>query len=188
MSEPFLFGISKSEWELINSFANWLSAIGTLAAVVVSLYLARRLSSPTAKLTVGHRIVMTPGVKGPNPEYIQFHIVNTGDRPIRVTGIGWKVGLWKKRQAVQMFEGLMSSPLPVDLAHGQEAKWFVPLSVREEPWLTYFAKGMLMPNYRLSCFSLRGQAFISTGRVFNIKPESSLLSMLRDACKELESK
>lgn len=188
MSEPSLFGISKSEWELINSFANWLSAIGTLAAVAVSLYLASRLSIPTAKLTVGHRIIIEPGMKGQPPEYVLFQIVNTGDRPIRVTGIGWKVGLWKKRQAVQMSEALISSPLPVDLAHGQEAKWFIPLSAREEPWLRYFAKGMLMPNYRVSCFSLRAQAFISTGRIFNVKPESNLLSKLRAACKELARK
>lgn len=140
------------------------------------------------KLTIGHRFVIEPGVKGPIPEYIQFHIVNTGERPIRVTGIGWQVGLWRKRQAVQMFESLMSSPLPVDLAHGQEGKWLVPLSARDEPWLTYFAKGMLMPNYRLSCFSLRGQAFISTGRIFSVKPEGGLLAKLRGACKELESK
>jgi hypothetical protein len=41
MNEPSLFGIGKAQWELINSFSNWLSALGTIAAVVVSLYLVQ---------------------------------------------------------------------------------------------------------------------------------------------------
>jgi hypothetical protein len=183
MIEPSLWGLSKSEWELINSFANWLSAIGTLAAVVVSLYLASRYARPQAKLTVGHRIAIEPGVKDFYPEYIQFHVVNTGERPITITQIGWKVGLRKKRYAVQMFETLASSPLPVELSHGQEAKWMVPLNAREEHWLVRFARDMLLPNFRIGCFTLRAQAFTSLGHVFETKPESGLLSKLKEAAK-----
>jgi len=168
-----------------NAVGTWLAGLATFAAVIVSLYLANRLSTPKAKLTVGHRIIVEPGVKGPAPEYVLFQIVNTGERPIRVTGIGWKVGFWKKREAIQLFEGLLSSPLPIELSHGQEAKWLVPLAAREEPWLTYFAKGMLFPNCQFSCFSLRARAYISTGSVFEAKPDSSLLSKLRTACKEV---
>lgn len=171
-----------------NAVGTWLAGFATFSAVVVSLYLANRLATPKAKITVGHRIIVEPGNTEPPPEYVLFQIVNTGERLIRVTGIGWKVGLWKKRHAIQMFENLLSSPLPVELSHGQEAKWFVPLSAREEPWLTYFAKGMLFPDCRSACFSLRAQVFISTGRVFEAKPESDLLSKLYAECKNLVTK
>jgi hypothetical protein len=174
--------------QLWNAVGTWLAGIATFAAVVVSLYLANRLASPKAKLSVGHRIIVEPGVKKPAPEYVLFQIVNTGERPIRVTGIGWKVGFWKKRHAIQMSENLLSSPLPVELSHGQEAKWFVPLAARDEPWLAYFAKGMLFPNCGFSCYSLRAQAFISTGRVFEAKPEINLLSKLRAECKKVTTK
>lgn len=91
--EPTLFGIGKAEWELYNSFSNWLSAIGTLAAVIVSLYLARRSGRPRAKVSVGHRIVITPGDKREPPEVIVFRIVNTGDQrsasPISVGASGF---------------------------------------------------------------------------------------------------
>lgn len=147
----------------------------------MSLYLANRYSRPQAQLTVGHRIAIEPGVKDFFPEYIQFHVVNTGERPITITQIGWKVGLWRKRYAVQMFETMASSPLPVELSHGQEAKWMVPLNAREEHWLLRFAKSMLLPHLRINCFTLRGQAFTSLGHVFESKPERGLLSKLREA-------
>jgi hypothetical protein len=185
--EPTLFGVGKAQWELINSFANWLSAIGTLAAVIVALYLAYRAARPKVQLSVGHRIIIEPGTKGPTPEFVMFKVVNAGDRPVRITQIGWKVGLYRKRYAVQMYEASLSSKLPVDLSHGQEASWMVPLAARDEPWLTYFAKGMLMPNYRTACFTLRGCAYSSIGHAFETKPEGNLLSKLREACESLST-
>jgi hypothetical protein len=185
MTEPTLFGIGKAQCELINSFANWLSAIGTLAAVVVALYLAYRASRPKVQLSVRHRIVIEPGNNGTTPEFVMFKVVNAGDRPVRITQIGWKVGLFCKRYAVQMYEASLSIKLPVDLSQGQEASWMVPLAARDEPWLTYFAKAMLMPNYRTACFTLRGCAYSSIGHAFMTKPEGNLLSKLRATCESL---
>lgn len=153
--------------------------------MVIALYLARRASAPKAQVSVGHRIIVTPGRDGPCPEYLVFQVANRGERPLRITQLGWKVGLWRKKLAVQMYEESLSSKLPVDLTHGEEAKWFVPLAAREEPWLTYFAKDMLMPHYRTSCFTLRGQFFSSLGDVFQAKPEGPLLVKLRKACESL---
>jgi len=184
MNEPSLFGIGKAQWELINSFGSWLSAIGTLAAVWVSLSLAKRIATPKAKITVGHRITIHPGQKGPYPEFVLFSIVNSGERIIRVNQIGWRVGLWRKRFAIQLYDEGSSSPLPVELSHGQEARWLVPLNAdKHEPWLQYFAKDMLLPNTRTSCATLRGQFFTSVGHVFVTKPETALLQKLRTACR-----
>lgn len=55
-------------WKFINTFAPWLSALGTIAAVVVSLYLARRDKSIRLEVSAGHRLLATPGVKGPYPD------------------------------------------------------------------------------------------------------------------------
>lgn len=81
----------------------------------------------------------------------------------------------------------MSSPLPVELAHGQEARWFVPLSLGKESWLSEFAKGMLMPGYRVSCATLRAEFSTSLGYNFVAKPEIGLMTKLRSACEELAS-
>lgn len=185
MPEPTLLGIDKSTWDLLNGFANWFSAAGSFAAAAIALFIANRAAKPTAKLTVGHRISIGLGTSQPYPEYAVFRVVNTGDRPIRITQIGWNIRWPRRRTAVQMFQENLSSPLPVDLSHGQEASWFVPLNSRGEPWTEYFAKGMLMPHYRLSLWSLRAQAFSSVGFEFSTKPEENLLSRLREACKRV---
>lgn len=181
MTDPTLFGIGKADWELYNSFSNWLSALATLAAVLVSLHLARRAGRPRATVSVGHRLIITPGDKRKPPEVIVFSIVNTGDRTIRVTNIGWRVGLYKRRHALQLYDERQSSPMPIELAHGQEAQWTVPLDIQPEPWLESFANKMLMPNLRLSCATLRAQFHTSVGEVFMTKPEISLVKMLRKA-------
>jgi hypothetical protein len=187
MPEPSFLGISKTEWDLINSFANWFAAAGTFAAAWVALYLARRAARPTARVSVGHRIIVGAGYKKPYPEFAMFRIVNTGDRPIRVSQLGWRTGIFRKRFAIQMFDATQSSPLPVDLTHGQEASWLVPFASREEPWPEYFAKGLLSPNHRSAVWSLRAQFFTSVGHVFEAKPEESLLKPLRQACAKLSN-
>ncbi len=48
----------RSLWLFINSFAGWLSALGTIAAVIVALYLARRDSRIRLKVVVGLRLLL----------------------------------------------------------------------------------------------------------------------------------
>lgn len=186
--EPTLFGLSKAEWDFFNSFSNWLSAIATTAAVIVSLYLARRAGKPRAAVSVGHRVVITPGDKAEPPEIISFRIVNTGDRSIRITSIGWQVGIWRKRYAMQISDENMSSPMPIELAHGQEAHWSVPLNARKEGWLEYFAKKMLQPNIWVSTRTLKAQFHTSVGEVFTTRPESELCKKLLDAGRNAAKK
>ena len=186
MTEPSLFGISKSTWDLVNGFANWFAAVGSFAAAAVALHIANRSARPTARFSVGHRITIRPGDKPPYPEYVVFRVVNTGDRPIRIVQIGWSVRWPQRRAAIQQFEQIHSSTLPVDLSHGQEALWFVPLApTSEEPWPEYFARGMLMPSHRLSLWCIRAQAFSSVGYVFSARPEHGLVQRLREACERL---
>jgi hypothetical protein len=49
--------MDQETWRFINTFAPWLSAIGTLTAVAVSLYLARRSDRQKLEVRVGLRNV-----------------------------------------------------------------------------------------------------------------------------------
>jgi hypothetical protein len=187
MNEPTLFGISNANWEVINGFANWFAAIGSIAAAVVALYLANRSNKPSAKVSVGHRIIVGPGSKKPYPEIIVFKITNTGDRPIRVVQIGWKVGLFRKQYAVQTFDEAQSSPLPVELTHSQEASWFIPLDSTDEPWFEFFSKTMILPHKRTNLLTLRANFYASIGYEFSTRPEKNLLEKLESACIEVKN-
>ena len=179
MTEPLFLGLSKTQWELINSFSNWLSAIGTLAAVFLSLWLATRAIRIQCKASVGHRLIIEAGKKRPSPEIVVFRIVNTGEKPIRITSIGWRVGLFRwRREAMQMFERTESSDLPIELTHGQEAAWVIPLLPDEKGWLKSFPKKMLVPHPKFQVATLRAYFTTSVGKTFTVKPEASLLRRL----------
>ena len=113
--------IDKSTWEFINTFAPWFAAIGTLAAVIVSLYLARQDRRIKLMVSAGHRKMVTPGKQGKHPDYIVISVTNVGHREAQVTGLGWEVGLIKKEQAYQsiILDGFSSS-IPVRLKDGEK--------------------------------------------------------------------
>lgn len=70
----------KETFNFINTFAPWLSAIGTIAAVWVAIYFARQDKRLRIDVSAGNRLIVTPGQKGPHPEYLVVHIVNIGHR------------------------------------------------------------------------------------------------------------
>lgn len=180
MADPTFLGIDKATWDIVNGFANWFAALGSVAAAVVALYIANRSARPTARLSVGHRIILGPGSQKPYPEYLVFRVVNTGDRPVRIVQIGWSIRWPRRRAAVQLYEEQISSRLPADLSHGQEATWYIPLN-QDPPWTEHFAEGMLLPRYKLSLWSLRAQAFTSVGHTFTAKPERNIVERLKQA-------
>jgi hypothetical protein len=191
MSETSFLGLSKTQWDLINSFANWASAIGSFTAAWVALHLANRIARPTAKVNVGHRIMVGSGDEPPYPEFVSFRIVNSGDRTFRVTHIGWRIGVLRKRHALQMYEPSMSNHLPVELGHAQEANWLVPMSFSGRQWAEHFAKNFVMQEKSgllarahayVALKSLRAVFATSLGNEFLTKPEGNLLERLSTAC------
>ncbi len=184
MPEPSFLGIDKSHWDFVNSFANWLSAAGTLAAVVVSLWLAGNTSRPKAKLSAGVRLIVERGVDVA-PEYLVLSVVNVGQTAFRVIWIGWRVRSPKKRFAMQLFDASLSSSLPANLEPNHEAYWFVPLAEGAKKWRSEFAGKMLMPHWCWTSRSLRFLARTSTGHVFVGRVDPELVSELRAECRSL---
>lgn len=89
-----------------------------------------------------------------------------------------------------MFEPTMSSPLPIELSHGQEANWFVPLKT-DRRWADHFSKKFIMQERSgwlassqayIAIRSLRAVFTTSLGDEFVTKPEDNLLKVLRAAC------
>lgn len=74
-------------WRFINSFAPWLAARGTLAAVIVSLYLARRASRLELGVFPAVVNLVQQGRPGPHQEFFQIRVVDHG-RDAIVAGIG----------------------------------------------------------------------------------------------------
>lgn len=141
------------DWRFINTFAPWLSAVGTISAVVVSLYLSTR-DKPKLKITNSIQLLITPGLDEV-PRYLMIKVANIGIRPTKVVAVGWKEGLFFKKSYIQNLSGrydeetsasayanMYSSELPVVLNDGEEAQWFIPLD-REDNWIDSWIKDNL---------------------------------------------
>ena len=131
-------------WSLLGT---WLASIGTIASVIVSLWLANK--NNTINLNSNLLILISP----PNieKEYIGFYIINTGQLPVTITSINWLV--YKKYNilskyffypqilftkwfyrfikndlftAIQMFKGDLTSNLPKILKYGEYAYFTYP--------------------------------------------------------------
>jgi len=170
--------LDRTTWEFINSFSPWLAALGTIAAVIVSLYLARRDKRIRLEVSTGVRLMVTPGMKGKHPEYLTIRIVNIGHREAQVINIGWKVGLFKKQYAVQTtIRDRLSSDMPVCLKDGEIATYYIPLDEKSE-WISDFARDFLARNPKFRSRFIKVAAYTSVGTNFEARIEKGLRERL----------
>ncbi len=114
-------------WQFINSFAPWLAAIGTVAAVITSLYIALRQERIKIKVRATLQILLVQG-EGPGhgAEYIGFDVTNLGGRTATVTHLFWRTGIFKKRQYVWIPpENPFSGQIPAKLEDGDRVSFML---------------------------------------------------------------
>ncbi|MBZ9784167.1 hypothetical protein K9857_21760 [Pseudomonas sp. REP124] len=178
-------GLNKDQWEIINGFANWLAAFGTIAAVCLSLKLARDANRVKAKCSAGTRIIVSTGRQRLHEEVLQLKVVNMGDRPFTVTQLGWTVGLRKKTHFAQLFSTEDSDPLPLQLHHGGQGHWYIPAEL-DEGWYARFGT-LLLREGEPWLRTLRLVVTTSTELTFTCKPDAKLLGKLAEAITKLKS-
>lgn len=180
-----MLGLSVDQWNIVNGWANWLSALSTIAAVIFSLYVANRAGRREAKLTVGVRLLAISGAEN-HAEMIHFHLVNLGDKSFYVTAIGWYFGKKKKRSHfMQMYDRTLSSPLPAAVQPGEAANWCFQSG--EGDWFIKMAES-LGADWKSNIRTLRAIASTTTGEDFVCTPEPPLIDKLSEACRVRKSR
>jgi hypothetical protein len=178
--------MDRETWLFINTFADWLAALGTLAAVITSLYLARKSDRITLELRVGIRNVgfitarpITTADPQVPPKLFWICVTNIGRRRARITILYWKPVPWRKRGVVFVPpRNQYSSAFPIVLTDREEAIYAWPLSEFDTKGLCDEFTG-LSGAFRLHLHRLC--VTISTGEVFTCKPEKELRKFLRDS-------
>ncbi|TAK04387.1 MAG: hypothetical protein EPO39_11590 [Candidatus Manganitrophaceae bacterium] len=124
----------RTVWEFINSFSSWLSAVGTLLAVFVSLHLARRDQIIRLAINAGIRKMVKMNQKiVDGDDIVTISITNTGHRTATITGICWRAGTFRKYMFDQVpGANSYSSTLPVKLSDGDEAFFRIPMKQFEQ--------------------------------------------------------
>jgi hypothetical protein len=115
------------DWALINSFAPWLSAVGTLLAVYFALRLARTESRPRLVITAG----LVPTMPADLSKTLYIKAENLGLRDVQVTAIWLKIGLWKPTffpiNLMQHQSGCATYPHHVQALSSQEYRFLAGL-------------------------------------------------------------
>ena len=170
----------KSTLDFINTIAQSVAAIGTLAAVIVALYLARRQTAERVTVTTAKVGIVTPGIPGSNEGFfLRIAITNSCLRDVTLTGIGWRVGWWRPERFFQLLPlNELSSILPKRLAPSETALFFYP-------WDDYVVNAL--PLRRALGTDLRGrvrarmtkcEVFLSTGVVCRATIDSYVVTEL----------
>lgn len=166
--------MDRDTWQFINTFAPWLSAVGTILAVIVSLYLANRDRQIKLRINAGVRkIVMSGQSIAQGTDVIDITVTNVGYRSARITTLYWKIGIFKKVRAVQL-PGTMpwSAQLPCTLRDGDQASFPLELSIWEKD-IEKMLKSIPSTFPRIGVRSIKVGVSTSTGKRFESRIEES---------------
>lgn len=101
------------------SFGDWVSGIGALSAVVVTLWLADKQRREDVE-SLQIKVVMGALSNGPDLAFISVNVVSDGKRPVKITGIAFHR---KGAGAALHITGFMhfGSSLPINLSYAEQA-------------------------------------------------------------------
>lgn len=162
------------------AIGTWVAGLGTLAAVIVALQLARRVDRVRLKVDVGLRVVVL-GDGSPFHRHLAIGVTNLAERPVTIIGVGWAIGKRKERRfAMQPVSGPFTSQYPIELAHGKSARFMVSFLATPD-WCKEFAVGFVKDLADEYLKTLVAQVFTSVGQTVDVHPEYELLEELKKA-------
>ncbi len=181
--------LDREAWRFINTFAPWLSAIGTIAAVIVSLYLARRAGRADVRVSAAIMNLISPGQKPADaPEFFDIRAVNHGFREVVIQGIMWRLrGLKPKFYFVIPPADPYSTRLPVRLQYGERAQFMFPTRTFRKD-----AESLLLPlkdsrSVWLATRRLRVGVYSTTGQEFLTRLDKQVRRWLVDQASGLSA-
>ena len=180
----------RATWEFINSFSPWLSAVGTILAVFISLHLARR--DRTIRLIVhgGIRKMVNVGQRiTDGTDIIMIGVTNVGHRAVTITGIHWMTGTFRQYTFEQVpGSSVYSSTLPVKLGDGDEAFFRIPMGQFEQGAESIIKTigGCRFPA--VLSRSIRVGVYTSAGGIFTARVDKNLRDWFVKKAKEYNQK
>lgn len=164
-------------WRFINSFAPWLSALGTLAAVVTSLHLAQRDRNIRLVVRAGQRRTGPIGTPIKEmKEVVTIEVTNVGHRTATINCLYWRVGKRSKYMLeMPIFE------LPKKLKDGDQEFFRFPM----EKFLADNSDKFKTPSRKIFWPFKRKDIFVGTlttsGDSFEFKIEKPLQKTILSA-------
>jgi len=164
-------------WKFINSFAPWFSALGSLSAVALSLYLA--LSGRKIYINISSEIYEFD--KG--NDLLIIKITNTGLRTVVIDDqscIYFQIGRFKKKKCIGIGPSYIdiekSSTFPCRLTEGETLNLIINIYNANGNWLHNFKKNNLI-NFPIS--TLRIIVYPNASKPIKEKVGNSIINELK---------
>ncbi len=170
--------------QILSVLGVWVGGLGSLSAAVVALWLSRHSEKVKLKSHVGIRVLVGGG--GPKEELLDISATNVGNRPVTISGVGWRAKIGRSpRYAVQIFGNPLSDTCPKTLHYGDTGSFKVFFS--DSDWLKDFAVGFLKDASEKEVKTLRAQIYTSVGQTRDVVPEQRVFERLMKAREEAAS-
>ncbi len=174
--DPLIWGLSRDWWSVLNILGTLLAALGTASAVIVSLCLARRSARFRGTLSVNIVAVIHPPIDI-EARCIAIKLVNTSQRNVKVTGIGWRVIPWPDKsllhQLIDPVDHLPQGTLPVVLMPGDDQTWYV--DIQDGEWFMH-----VCDDWKRRPRNIYVWAALSDGTMFERKVGKGILRWFQD--------
>lgn len=172
-------------WSVIGT---WVAGLGTVSAVIISLWLALHHNKIKLKVTAGHRLVITPGEEDA-PEFCSIHVVNVGVKPAKIISVSWRVGRGKnKRHMIQSFNIQPYETVPKLLTEGEDVSFMVPFNYdgSDRDWIVRFPKYLVDNGAPNIIKTLKVGVHTSVGDSFYSAVENNLTEKLLEAYEQFK--
>lgn len=171
--------ISKETYDLLMLGASIFSAIGTVGAVGVALWLARTQNKSSVRVRVTFSNAVLPGRPSPAVlRYLSIGVTNTGARDIVVHGVEWHLGRFRKRYFYQTIPTTAMSRVPRRIPPGELAHFLIPRDDFEErsgDLREEIHQGWWRKHFRRR---VRAGVYLSSGESIMVEPDREVLNFL----------
>lgn len=127
------FGLTSIEIEFLSMIGTWVASIGTLGAVIVSLYLA--LANATVSLNIKDCFAYAINTfNGTDDKFYHVKIINLSDKSVTIDQVGIK--LHNKQVLIVPITGnLLTTQLPKSILYGENVIWSISTQDLLKEWI-----------------------------------------------------
>lgn len=171
--------VTMENYNIINTYATIFAAIGTISAVIVSLYFAYSNRKISLKVHTG----IFQGSQD-NKEYILIKILNDGNRAVTISKhFGLEFGFFRKKNVIIGFKYIdqnQSSNFPCRLYEGDEAVVAIPIEHNDDNFLENLYNDFLKNSPMININTLKLQLYPNLGNTIKIKLNKSIKDAIHD--------
>ncbi|WP_459660053.1 hypothetical protein ACL9Z5_002492 [Acinetobacter calcoaceticus] len=175
--ETTYFGLTNIDISFWSMVGTWLASAGTLAAVMISLYIA--INSNKLKLKINSNTSHFPQADGTiNFEDIYFSIeaINICDRTITIENIYFELPD-QSSIVFPYYNNPYSTKLPKKLEHSEKISFFISF-LKNKDWIEDYLKILKEKNLNFDKWKISIQ--ISTGYKFRSKMHPNIIKKLEE--------